>query len=310
MARDKADTQNRLDIYTEVTQRIVAEVESGNIPWTRPWATRGVSTLPHNAHTGRRYSGINVLLLWIAGMSAGYGSAGWMTYRQAQEAGGHVRKGERGTQVVMASTYVPKNEQDRARACNEDPRAVPFLKRFTVFNRDQIEGIADAGPEVDQTVAQIANADLDAFVAATGVDIRFGGDKAYYVPSLDYIQCPPPSAFATPEDLFRIEAHEMAHWSGAEHRLARTFGKRFGDDAYQMEELVAEIAAAQLCAVMGVASTTRHAAYIQHWLRVMKSDRQAIFIAARHASAAVEFLLQAAGRANDDAAEAPEAMAA
>ena len=112
MARDRTDTQNRLDIYIEVTQRIVAEVESGNIPWTRPWATRGVSTLPHNAHTGRRYSGINVLLLWIAGLSAGYRSAGFMPYWQAQEAGGHVRKGARCPQIVLASTYVPSQEPD------------------------------------------------------------------------------------------------------------------------------------------------------------------------------------------------------
>jgi antirestriction protein ArdC len=227
----------RLDLYTEVTQTIVAQMESGTLPWTRPWKTTASAGLPTNALTTNRYSGINVVLLWLSGAMKGYSDRRWMTYRQAVQAGGHVRRGERGTMIVKASTYVPQGERERAQETAEDPRVVPYLKRYTVFNLDQIEGVAL--PEQAPAAPVVANAALDAFVAATGVDIRYGGNEAYYVPSRDYIQCPEPQAFENAFDLFRVQSHEMAHWSGAAHRLDRTFGQRFGDAAYQMEELVA-----------------------------------------------------------------------
>lgn len=282
----------RLDLYTEVTQTIVAQMESGTLPWTRPWKTTASAGLPTNALTTNRYSGINVVLLWLSGAMKGYSDRRWMTYRQAVQAGGYVRRGERGTMIVKASTYVPQGERERAQETAEDPRMVPYLKRYTVFNLDQIEGVAL--PEQAPAVPVVANAALDAFVAATGADIRYGGNEACYVPSRDYIQCPEPQAFENAFDLFRIQTHELAHWTGAAHRLDRTFGKRFGDAAYQMEELVAELAAAQICAVQGVPPTTRHAAYLQSWISIMKADKRAIFTAASHASRAVEFLLAAA----------------
>lgn len=282
----------RLDLYAEVTQTIVAQMESGTLPWTRPWKTTASAGLPTNALTTNRYSGINVVLLWLSGAIKGYSDRRWMTYRQAVQAGGHVRRGEHGTTIVKASTYVPQGERERAQETAEDPRVVPYLKRYTVFNLDQIEGV-DL-PEQAPAVPVVANAALDAFVAATGVDIRYGGNEAYYVPSRDYIQCPEPQAFENAFDLFRVQSHELAHWTGAAHRLDRTFGQRFGDAAYQMEELVAELAAAQICAVQGVPPTTRHAAYLQSWIAIMKADKRAIFTAASHASRAVEFLLAAA----------------
>lgn len=297
MARNSTSTDNdalsdRLDLYAEVTQTILSQMEGGTLPWTRPWKTTGAAGLPTNALTTNRYSGINVVLLWLSGAMKGYSSSRWMTYLQAMQVGGHVRRGERGTMIVKASTYVPQSERERSEGSEEDLRAVPFLKRYTVFNLDQIEGVDVPEPVVSTPI--VADAALDAFVAATGADIRFGGDEAYYVPSRDYIQCPQPEAFENAFDLFRVQSHELAHWTGAVHRLDRTFGQRFGDAAYQMEELVAELAAAQICAVKGVPPTTRHAAYLQSWIKIMKADKRAIFTAARHASTAVEFLLAAA----------------
>lgn len=297
MARNSTSTNtaalsDRLDLYAEVTQTILAQMERGTLPWTRPWKTTVAPGLPMNASTGNGYSGINVVLLWLSGAVQGYSSSRWMTFLQAAQAGGHVRRGERGTMIVKASTYVPQSERERSEVSEDDPRAVPFLKRYTVFNLDQIEGIEI--PVQKACAPVVANAALDAFVTATGADMRFGGNEAYYVPSRDYIQCPAPQAFENAFDLFRVQSHELAHWTGAAHRLDRTFGQRFGDAAYQMEELVAELAAAQICAVKGVPPTTRHAAYLQSWINIMKADKRAIFTAASHASRAVEFLLAAA----------------
>ena len=310
MAQRQAQAKtNRQDIYTEVTERIIAEVESGRLPWTRPRSTTtGASGLPVNATTNARYSGINVLLLWLAASAHGYTQSRWLTYRQAAAVGGQVRRGEKGVSLVYASTYVPQAEQERADACGEEAFGIAFLKRFTVFNVAQIDGLPEAVcglAPVDPPHA--TNAALDAFVQATGVEMRFGGNEAYYHPRFDYIQCPPPAAFSSPEAMFGVQAHELAHWTGAEHRLNRTFGKRFGDSAYQMEELVAEISAAQLCAVMGIAPSLRHAAYIQSWLTLMKSDRRAIFTAASQASAAVDYLLKCAGhQERDDSLQTPD----
>lgn len=185
MARNSTSTGNdalseRLDLYAEVTQTILAQMESGALPWTRPWKTTGAAGLPTNALTKNRYSGINVVLLWLSGAIKGYSSSRWMTYRQAVQVGGHVRRGERGTMIVKASTYVPQSERERSEGSEEDPRAVPFLKRYTVFNLDQIEGIEL--PVQEACAPVLANAALDAFVAATGADMRFGGDEAITFP--------------------------------------------------------------------------------------------------------------------------------
>lgn len=296
--------EDRQDIYTEVTERIIREVEGGVIPWVRPWKDGvGQDGLPVNAASGRRYSGINLLLLWMSASGHGYSTSRWLTYRQAAEVGGQVRRGERGTMVVYAATYTPRDEVERSNESGEEPRSIPFLKRFVVFNVDQIDGLSDRmrhGEQVADAPGIARNGDLDRFVAATGADMRFGGSEAYYSRSGDYIQMPPPEAFGSAQDLFTVQAHELAHWAGAAHRLNREFGARFGDTAYMREELVAEIAAAQLSAVMGVPPVLRHAAYVQHWLSLLREDRHAIFNAARHASAAVDFLLNRA-RANEGA---------
>ena len=298
---------NRQTIYTEVTERIIREVEGGVIPWVCPWkAGVGQDGLPVNATSGRRYSGINLLLLWMSAAGHGYATSRWLTYRQASEAGGQVRRGERGTMVVYAATYTPRDEIAKSVETGEDPRRVPFLKRFVVFNVDQIDGLPDQIRQGEQIpdVSGIARiGDLDRFVAATGADVRYGGSEAYYSRSGDYIQLPPPEAFASAHDMFTVQAHELAHWAGASHRLDREFGSRFGDTAYMREELVAEIAAAQLSAVMGVPPVLRHAAYVQHWLSVLREDHHAIFNAARHACAAVDYLLGLAGVGEDVGSE-------
>lgn len=192
----------RANLYDEVTGRIVSELEAGRFPWVQPWGRpngQGFSAapgLPRNGLTSRNYSGVNVLILWGAVIENGYPSQSWLTFRQALEAGGNVRKGERGTRVVYADRFTPEAEKERARQTGGEARAVPFLKRFTVFNVAQCEGLrpglaTDPAPLPERQVVPIA----EAVIAASGVDFRIGGDKAYYVPSADYVQVPPQPAF-------------------------------------------------------------------------------------------------------------------
>lgn len=274
-----ADQSQRLDVYERVTASIVASLEEGVRPWTKPWsAGAGAPLVPVRAN-GEPYRGINVLLLWGAAQDGGFVSNRWMTYKQAEAAGAQVRKGEHGSLVVYADRYV-KTEQDAAG--EECERAIAFMKGYTVFNVEQIDGLADdlyarpALPDAQQAPQLIAAA--EAFMAATGAEIRHGGNRAFYAPGPDHIQMPPLQAFNDGAAYTATKAHELVHWSGHESRLARTFGKRFGDHAYAVEELVAELGAAFLCADLGIALEPRpdHASYLANWLQVLKADKRAI----------------------------------
>lgn len=197
--KDGTDT-NRVSLYAEVTSRVIAELEAGRLPWVQPWdgAACGCS-MPHNAGTGRRYSGINVLILWAAVIDGGYQSQRWLTYRQAQAAGGNVRKGERGTTVCYADRFTPKGEQARARDEDRDARQIAFLKRFTVFNVDQCEGLPEAltgMPEMPVETDILPQ--VQALIEASGADFRIGGGEAYYSPGGDYVAVPPQAAFGEP----------------------------------------------------------------------------------------------------------------
>jgi antirestriction protein ArdC len=278
----------RADLYQDVTDRIVAQFEAGCIPWVQPWAA-GARCLPMNATTDRAYSGINVLMLMMSGCGQGFANGRWLTFRQALGVGGNVRKGEHGTTVFYADRYVPRSEQERG----DEARSVAFLKRFTVFNVAQCENLpeeiigAAPLPHTEAEILPRAQALLD----ASGADIRIGGDRAYYHIADDYIRVPEPRAYFQPIDWHRTVLHELSHWSGGEKRLARDFSGRFGDQAYGMEELVAELSSAYLCAALAIAPTVRHADYVGAWLSIMKSDKRAIFTAARLASAACDYVL-------------------
>jgi antirestriction protein ArdC len=283
----------KANLYDEVTARIIAELEAGRFPWVQPWGRVSGSgpALPHNALTGARYSGINILILWGAVIAGGYRSQGWLTFRQALKLGGAVRKGERGVTVVYADRFIPQTEKDRAAREGQDPLAIPFLKRFTVFNTAQCEGLPDEnGPAVPPPERQLIP-EAEALIEATGADFRIGGDRAFYVPAADFIQVPPQPAFPNQIDYYRTCFHELSHWTGHPSRLNREQTGRRGSDPYAREELVAEMGAAFTCASLGIVPTVRHADYLASWLEVLREDSRAIFRAASQASKAADFLL-------------------
>lgn len=286
----------RASLYDEVTASILSELEAGRFPWVQPWGSAAVSgpSLPRNGLTGRTYSGVNVLILWTTGIEAGFPSQSWLTFRQAQDAGGSVRKGERGCTVVYADRFVPEVERERAGREGDDPKAVPFLKRFTVFNVAQCEGLrsglaADPAPLPEREIVPVA----EALIAASGADFRIGGGEAFYVPSLDFVRVPPQPAFFEQVNYYRTALHELTHWTGHAKRLARDQSGAFGSDKYAREELAAELGSAFLCAALGIVPTVRHADYLAAWLEVLRADNRAIFRAAAAASRAANYLLDA-----------------
>lgn len=304
-------TTPRADVYSRVTDRIVSELEKGVRPWLKPWSAAGIEDrlplLPLR-HNGTPYRGINILLLWGEAIEKGYTRNIWMTYKQAEAQGAHVRKGEHGALVVYADRFTRTEENDKG---EEIEREIPFMKAYTVFNVEQIEGLPaalyepPAPRDAGRTMDLIAEA--EAFFTATGATFRHGGNRAFYAPAADFIQLPPAEAFRDAESYAATKAHELTHWTGHKDRMAREFGQRFGDRAYAFEELVAELGAAFLCADLGITPEPRddHAAYLASWLEVLKEDKRAIFSAAAHAQRAADFLhgLQQSGGTNEEEEE-------
>lgn len=291
-ARTGSET-SRASLYDEVTARIVGELEAGRVPWVQPWCAGGTAPgLPRNALTARHYSGVNVLILWGAVIEHGYPLQAWLTFRQALEAGGCVRKGERGTTVVYAERFVPESERARAAETGDDAKAIPFLKRFTVFNVAQCDGLRPglAREPVPLPEGQIVPV-AEALIAASGIHFRVGGNRAFYVPSLDFVQVPPQPAFFEQVNYYRTCLHELTHATGHPSRLDRKLTTGFGTKDYAREELVAEMGSAFLCAALGIVPTVRHADYLASWLEVLREDNRAIFRAASAASKAADWLL-------------------
>jgi antirestriction protein ArdC len=290
-------TTTREDVYSRVTSRIVADLEQGARPWLKPWSAthaEGHITRPLRAN-GTPYRGVNVLLLWGEAMAKGYTAASWMTYKQAQELGAQVRKGETGALVVYANSFTKTEAAENGEAIE---REIPFLKGYTVFNIEQIDGLPDSfrAPPLPAPLPPAARIEAaERFFAATGADIRHGGNRAFYAPNPDFIQIPPFEAFKDATSHAATTAHELTHWTGHKSRLDRHFedGHRFGSEGYAFEELIAELGAAFLCADLGLTPDVRddHAAYLASWLKVLKADKRAIFTAASHAQRAADFLL-------------------
>ena len=259
-------------------------------PWNAEHAA-GRITRPLR-HNGQAYNGINILMLWSAAVSEGYSAPIWMTFRQAKELGAHIRKGEEGELVVYANTFTRKEENDEG---DEVEQTIPFLKGYTVFNVEQIEGLPShyyqlAEPVLDP-VQRISHA--EAFFTATGARIGHGGNQAYYTIGADRIQMPTFESFRDAESYYATLAHETTHWTRHPSRLDRDFGRqRFGDEGYAQEELVAELGSAFLSADLELTPEVRedHTAYIESWLKVLKNDKRAIFTAAAHAQRAVDYL--------------------
>ena len=297
---------DRPTLYQEVTDKIIAELEAGRVPWVQPWGTPGIDAslgLPQNAATGRKYSGINILILWGAVIERGFTGQSWLTFRQALALGAHVRKGEKGTTVVYADRFVPDGERTRAEEAGEEPEAIPFLKRFTVFNTDQCADLStDVSAAAPPAPENLILPQAEALIHATGADLRIGGDRAFFSPADDYIQLPPPAAYFEPINWHRTVFHELGHWSGHAARLNRDLSGRYGSPAYSREELVAEMASAFVCAALSIAPTVRHADYLGAWLEVLREDNRAIIRAASAASKAADYVL--AFRSSDPATAA------
>jgi antirestriction protein ArdC len=288
-------SESRANLYDEITDKIIAELEAGRAPWVQPWGTaaaKAALAMPKNASTNRQYSGVNVLILWGAVIEHGFTGQNWLTFRQALSLGGHVRKGERGTTVVYADRFIPDDEKKRAAESGEDAQAIPFLKRFTVFNTDQCD-------ELPGEIAAVApppplgmiEPQVEALIKATGIDFRIGGNRAFYVPAGDYVQVPPPAAYFEPINWHRTALHELGHASGHQSRLNRDLSGAHGSKKYAFEELIAELCAAFSCASLGIAPTVRHADYIGSWLEVLREDNRAIVRATSQASKAADFIL-------------------
>ena len=294
------NTTERKDVYTRITAQIVEHLEKGVRPWIRPWNAEhaaGRITRPLR-HNGQPYSGINVLSLWMSALSQNFAAPIWMTYRQATEMNAHVRKGEKGSLVVYANA-ITRTEHE-----------IPYMKGYVVFNVEQIEGLpeiyyAKAVPTRDP-IARVDHAEV--FFGNLGATIRHGGNRAYYAQDLDYVQMPPFEAFRDAESYYGTLAHELTHWTKHEQRINRDFGrKRFGDEGYASEELVAELGSAFVCADLELRQEPReeNAAYIATWLEVLRNDNRAIFAAAAHAQRAADYLNQKAA-----VAQVPETCAA
>jgi antirestriction protein ArdC len=282
---------NGPDLYDRVTNQILADLARGVRPWTRPWNVdrAGVVTRPLR-HNLVPYSGVNVLLLWSRAIEAGYNHAIWMTFRQARELGGCVRKGEKGATIVYAGQIV---RAEQGQDGEDIERRAPFLKTYSVFNVAQIDGLPASFHEPPPASQAEPIAAAEAFFAACGASVIHGGDHAYYRADLDCIHLPPFEAFHTAHDYYATLAHELVHWTRHPSRLGRDLGRKAaGDAGYAREELVAELGAAFLCADLGLELTPRadHAEYIGHWLEVLGGDKRAIFSAAGHAQRAADFL--------------------
>ena len=269
-------------VYQEVTDSIIKQLENGATPWIKPWTTD--STADKNFITQAPYRGVNRLMLGLSSMINGYTTPVWATFKQWNNLGCRVRLHEKGTKIVKYGTY-QKTGVDKQKKEVEFTSA--YLTAFTVFNASQVDGVTIQAPSVpDKPFNAIIEAENR--IKLTGAVITHGGDSAFYAPSVDKVNVPHKSSFTSEANYYATVFHELVHWTGAEHREKRVFGKRFGDNAYAFEELVAEMGAAFLCQDYRIQGELRHAGYLQSWLKVLKEDSKAIFKAAALAQKAAD----------------------
>lgn len=302
------ENKERGDFYKEVTNKIIAALENNTRPWVQPW-NGGILPIPMR-HNNRLYQGINTLILWQAASDGGYNSSYWMTFKQAKLLGGNIKKGEKAATIFYASSCTPGNNEEKdeqkgrsgqnlVENQEQNPIYKKFMKSYKVFNANQIDGLQEKYYKDLSTENNIKELEklprLEEFVKNTKANIKHGGIRAYYRESSDHIQMPEMKLFKSSNAYYSTLYHELTHWSGNKERLNRNLGgKRFGDSGYAMEELVAELGAAFLCSVLGINQDLRedHAPYIASWLKVLKSDKRAIFNAASLAQTASNYLLE------------------
>lgn len=271
----------RIDIYQTVTDSIIEALENGAngdnfvVPWHRSAATG----FPLNLVTGKEYSGINVLHLWVQTVKFGFTTMQFASYKQWQSVGANVRKGEKGQSIIF---FKPIEFED-----NDGEMQQRFVvRRSTVFNLDQVEGY-----EADASIEDMSPVDRDArietFITHTQAEIHHAGQRAFYHRVDDAITLPDLERFDDKEDYYRVLLHELVHWTGHASRTNRR-----KDLDYPTEELVADLGSAMLCASLGISPTLRddHAQYVAHWLEKLRDDKRAIFRASSMAQIAVEFI--------------------
>lgn len=276
------------DLYREVSERIVAELERGAAPWVKPWSATAGQNVPQNAATNRPYSGCNVILLWLA-RDRGWPTPRFLTFKQAIEAGGNVRKGEHGTKVYFVKQLQVKEGEGQ----EAESRLIPMMREYTVFNVAQTEGLPESirsGKPMRVRNPDTRDAFADDFLRSTGADIREGQGEAYYVPSHDFISMPAFQAFKGADHFYNVAFHELIHWTGNKSRLDRDLRNRFGSRNYAAEELVAELGAAFLSSEFGFDGDVRNAGYIATWIELLKADKRAFFTACSKAYKAAEYL--------------------
>lgn len=269
-------------VYQDVTDSIIKQLEAGAIPWVKPW--KADSTADKNIISQKPYQGVNRLILGMSSMAQGFDNPAWASYKQWESLGANVRKGEKGTRIVFFSPVTKENKS------TGETEAYAVLKAYTVFNAAQIEGLEIVASEPVEAEPFTANQLAEDRIVKTGAAISHGGDAAFYAPSVDRIQLPHRASFDNEGSYYATAFHELTHWAGAESRLDRTKGKRFADPAYAFEELVAEMGAAFLCQDYGIQGELRHAGYIQSWLKACRDDNRAIFKAAALAQKAADYI--------------------
>ncbi len=279
------------DIYTEVTARILQELERGVLPWVKPWSATSGQNVPCNAVSNRPYSGTNTILLWMA-LERGWPTPRFLTFNQAKAAGGTVRAGEHGSRIVFMKRLVVKDRRPEAK--EDDTRMVPLLREYSVFNVAQCDNLPERivnGPSVTRMRNPDTRDELaDDFVASTGAIIREGHGQAMYVPSMDFIGMPKFVDFKGADHFYNVEFHELTHWTSHKDRCARDLKGRFGDKAYAAEELIAQLGAAFMCAEFSFDGASQDASYIATWVTLLKDDNKAFFTAASAAQKAVDYL--------------------
>jgi antirestriction protein ArdC len=280
------------DVYARVTSQIVNAIEQGVSNWRMPWHTSGKFAFsPINVTSKKPYRGINTLCLWAAAQAKGYERGEWATYQQWQERGAQVRKGEKATLVVFWKfAHNPAETQEDGEEHAASSSRLLFTRGYSVFNAAQVDGYTpkpDAGTPIEERIQS-----AEQFFGRINARVVHQGNRAFYSPDADAITLPPFAAFFTPVDYYSTRAHETGHWTAKPDRCNRELGKRFGDNAYSVEELIAELTAAFVCAHLGLTSEPRpdHAQYIASWLRVLKADKRAIFTAASKAQQAADYL--------------------
>ena len=304
---------SRVDLYQYVTDKIIAAIEKGSPPWRKPWRAlekTSQSPVPINAFTGAYYSGINIMLLWLAAEERGYGSNRWLTWRQAKQAGGTVRAGETATLAVVFKQWQKQAEDSEGQKLFDKDKqpvmeTIPMLRALYLFNVEQCDGLPDAigcaqsAPLTNDSLGSVNPeilARISSITEACGVVLEHRNqNRAFYSAVRDRITLPLAQAFFTEADYWATLLHELIHSTGHAKRLNRigitSPAREFGDPDYAFEELIAEIGCAFLCAELGVYGEVQHDSYVDHWLKVLHEDKRSLFRASRQAREAIEYLL-------------------